>query len=242
LKDKTIILTHAENSLESLKNSLESEGMNVIHHPMISIAKIDFSLPKQRFDWIVFTSRYGVRFFFEGLDSAEIDSLKAYKTKFACIGIFTAKELIYFGFKADIISSVATSKKLSALLVTKIKNGDNVLLALGKLAGNALQDSLNYVEIINRVDVYNNLPITVSDKLKERIKQNNFDRIVFASPSAVDFLHEQTKKYFDNINSKAVVIGSVTANSLKKINIDKMWVANNDRISLLSTIINSFEK
>lgn len=216
--------------------------MNVIHHPMIFIDKIDFSLPNQSFDWIVFTSRYGVKFFFDGLDSDEIDSLKSYKTKFACIGKFTAKELPQFGFKANLVSSVATSEQLSTLLATKIKNSDNVLLALGKLAGNTLEDSLEYVENIARIDVYNNLPIPVSDELKERINQNNFDRIVFASPSAVDFLHEQTKKYFDNINSKAVAIGSVTANSLNKINIDKMWVANNDRISLLSTIIKSFEK
>lgn len=242
MKDKTIILTHAKNSLESLKNSLEAEGMNVIHHPMISIDKIDFLLPNQSFNWIVFTSRYGVKFFFEGLDLAEIDSLKVHKTKFACIGKFTAKELLEFGFEADLVSSVATSKELSKLLSTKINSEEKTLLALGKLAGNALEDTLKYVENIVRVDVYNNLPLNVNDELKERLKQNNFDRIVFASPSAVDFLHEQTKKYFYNINSKAVAIGSVTANSLNKINIDKMWVANNDRISLLSTIINSFEK
>lgn len=241
MKNRTIILTHAEQSLETLKNSLENKGFNVLHYPVISIEKADFKFSNSTYDWIVFTSRYGVKYFFEGIKSSEMEAIKNAKTKFACIGKFTAKELTKFGFVVDFVSPMATSEVLSKLLAEKIGHTEKVLLALGKLAGKTLTERLKHIKHLTRIDVYNNILLSINDDFRRIIKNKEFDRIAFASPSAVDFLQLQIKDKFKNINSKAVAIGTVTASSLTKNNIDKLWISDNERSSLLDTIVNSFE-
>ncbi len=56
------------------------------------------------------------------------------------------------------------------------------------------------------------------------------------------FLREEAEGYFENINSKAVAIGQVTAKELTNYNINNIWIANNERDSLLESIIKSFNK
>ena len=242
MKNKTIILTHAKDSLEGLKEKLEIKGFNTIHIPLISIQKNSFELTQFSFDWIVFTSRYGVQYFFDELNLEDFEKVKSANPKFACIGKYTASKLEEYGFEASVISKVAISNELSKLLVNEIDKDNKVLLVLGKLAGDLLSNKLSYVDHLTRIDVYKNIKTDGNYQLLQLIKENNFDRIVFASPSAVKFLREEAEGYFENINSKAVAIGQVTAKELTNYNINNIWIANNERDSLLESIIRSFNK
>jgi uroporphyrinogen-III synthase len=234
-------LTHAKHSLRGLKENLESYGCNVLHFPLISIKENTFKVDTLNFDWIIFTSRYGVQYFFEGLNSEELSLITNGESKFSCIGKYTASKLSEYGFSSILTSEVADSEALAKLLINNIKANDRVLLVLGNLAGNLLEQKFTYVSYLHRINVYKNILVKSDSELKEIIKKNNFDRIVFSSPSSVCALKEIVADHFNNIDSKTVSIGNITAKKLQNYNIDKMWIANNGRDSLLDTIINSFK-
>ena len=63
-------------------------------------------------DWIVFTSKNGVRSFFYNLDLAGADIRLIANARFAVVGKATEKELAKHHIKADIIPAEQTGKGL----------------------------------------------------------------------------------------------------------------------------------
>ena len=75
LRSKTILVTRARAQSEDITAQLEALGATVIHCPTIEVvppsswAQLDDSIGKiKEYDWIVFTSANGVRFFFRRLN------------------------------------------------------------------------------------------------------------------------------------------------------------------------------
>ena len=236
-------MTHAEHSMSSLKIALEKHGCNVLHFPLISISESEVDINKDysvyNYNWIIFTSKYGVQYFFNSLSDENLTLLKDNDTKFACIGMFTSNRLRQFGFESSLVSDIYNSDTFSVLLKQTINSNDKVLLALGELAHNKIKNELSHVATVDRINIYKNTPLKVDKKLKEIILNKEYDRIVFASPSAVESLKNQIDDSFYNIDTKAVAIGQTTANCLRSNKINNIFTANNERNSLLETIVSS---
>ncbi|MCM8798609.1 MAG: uroporphyrinogen-III C-methyltransferase, partial [Candidatus Omnitrophica bacterium] len=89
------------------------------HLPLIKIEPLDdygefdhYLKEIKNFDWIVFTSRYGVEYFFKRLRRVNLDSRILKGIKIAAIGNSTKNRLLDFGIIADLVPKRESSEGL----------------------------------------------------------------------------------------------------------------------------------
>ena len=179
LSDKHIVLTHF-GSTDSFQ-SLKEYGATLHHFPMIDIvANSDvkpFSLSD--FDYYIFTSKNGVNSFFN------LDFVKGKKINAICLGEKTNRALTQNGVEPVFVSAESYAENLiSELVENQMVNGKKVLLVLGNLADDRLENGLKSNCEINRLDVYT----TTLEILKKEVIVTLLDTentiSVFTSPSA----------------------------------------------------------
>ncbi len=90
--------------------SLEELGAEIIEFPTIEIVppesydELDESIDKiGTYDWLIFTSRNGVKYFFKRFFEKDRDIRDLKGTKICAIGTKTAKEIKKYGIKTDLI-------------------------------------------------------------------------------------------------------------------------------------------
>lgn len=111
LNGKTIILTAAEATNQKYKLVFEKAGATVLMMPLIKLEpQVDnlrnfFNTPTLfQYNWLFFTSKNAVNFFFQALRQSSPNQLEA-NQKIAVIGPATGQVLKRSGYQADFISS-----------------------------------------------------------------------------------------------------------------------------------------
>ena len=197
---KNIIITGEE--VDFNFEELKSMGVSVFHYPMISISKIDNQIESNDYEYIIFTSKNGVRYFLKNLNSKINSNLK-----FICIGNKTAQSLI----ENKLTPYFIVKRNYSRFMCEEIKglNIDKkakILLVQGNLAKKDLHECLskyNYTEqkIVYRTDA---IQIKQNEIIKKLDDEPTY--VVFTSPSTFDsFIDKYELK--DNIIS----IGETTS-------------------------------
>lgn len=193
----------------------------IIHRPIVKCTDLeDYShldeLLKrlQQFDWLIFTSANGVRFFFKQLFAKCFDTRALFSVNVAAIGKTTAKQLTDFGILTDLIpekeSSAGLLEKFSTL---EIKN-KKVLLPQAKFASQELADGLvSLGATVENIPVYKTINTEPSD-----IDFQHIDKILFTSGSTV----RAFSKIFGQVpqHIKAYCLGLPTQIEAKKYDID----------------------
>ncbi|MBP1618291.1 MAG: hydroxymethylbilane synthase/uroporphyrin-III C-methyltransferase/uroporphyrinogen-III synthase [Bacteroidetes bacterium] len=191
---------------------------NVVHSPLIKIEKNKdkqiasvLSVHLNNFDWIVFTSCYGVRYFFEILDDLRIDIRRILNAKIASVGKKTAAELKKYRLYPDIESPTESAEGLVDYFKNEHIAGKNILLPRSDKALKYLPDQLR--QLGNRVTDLS-LYLNTTNEEAKRIDTALFPEIVFASPSCVEAFPELHGKLPENVRS--VAKGSTTKNKIKE--------------------------
>jgi|DewCreStandDraft_4_1066084.scaffolds.fasta_scaffold00022_246 uroporphyrinogen III methyltransferase/synthase len=234
---KRIVLTRALNQSRSLKEMLREEGATVIQ---LSTIKIIQSIPNvnlndiisKPYDWVIFTSENGVKFFFELLFSNGLDSRIFYNKRIATIGSETAKSLYNFGIKADFIPTNYTS---IALINEFQKNnwieGQRFLRIKGDFHFDYVAEKLmEYGGIVQNLEVYKTLQEEVRKEAIDELRNKSADAFIFTSSSTVmNFFSMQGETNAANFLSKslALAIGPVTASKLKEKGVKNIAIADN---------------
>lgn len=157
------------------------------------------------FDWIVFTSRYGVEYFFKRLNIIGLDSRKLFHIKVAAIGASTQRRLLDFAIKADLVAK----NESSIGLIEEFKKidivGKGIFLPRSDISDKGIEAALKKMgaEIASAVCYRNVMPENLSE-----INFNEFDEIMFTSPSTVRNFIKRYKKV--PVNSRISCIGEVT--------------------------------
>ncbi len=164
---------------------------DVVHTPLINVQKNDADgamrtvLTEQlsTFQWIVFTSRYGVRFFFELLDEFELDIRVLGNAKIASVGGTTTQELAKHHLYPDIESHTESAEGLLLYFNTFGKKNERFLLPRSNKGLPALRDGLLAMgnDVVD-LPVYVNTP----NNEAQRVDLTEIQKIVFSSPSCVD--------------------------------------------------------
>ena len=192
LKEKVIISTRATEPGDSLPDLLKAQGANVLSLPMIEMlpSPLDAKLIEvltdlTYYDWLFFTSKNGVSAFFKHLIDTKGDTELPKKVKIAVIGYKTALELDYYGYAPDFISDGNTSEDFLNQFLKKYQSENlKILLSLGNLADNTLSNRLSTKNVVHRLNVYQIVkPNQADPKIIELIKNDQYDLIVFTSPS-----------------------------------------------------------
>jgi uroporphyrinogen III methyltransferase/synthase len=195
-----------------------ADGGNIVHSPLISIRKnTDNNLHtvlKEKISaqqWIVFTSRYGVRFFFEILNEMKHDIRSLANVKIATVGKTTTAELGRYNLYPDFESDTESAEGLIAYFEAIKLTGAKILLPRSDKGLKSLSRALARLgNIITDVPVYTNQANAQAEKADLAL----FRKIIFTSPSGVDAFRDLYGAIPENI--LLVARGKTTENKLIK--------------------------
>ena len=188
-----------ENS--SFREKLASFGsFNIQDEPLIDLMPIPFSIIEPC-DWIFFSSKNAVSFFFKQIKTLSIKIPTS--VKWGAIGLATAKELLTYQITAD-FSGNGNPEEVGISFSTLV-TGKKVLFPSAKNSRESIQQFIKNeaLEIIN-LSIYDNLPKSDFDIIPS-------DIYVFTSPLNVI---AYSKKH-DLSDKNCIAIGESTAKQLK---------------------------
>ncbi len=134
------------------------------------------------FDWIIFSSRYGVQYFFERLNKMGYDARELQGIKIAAIGNSTETRLLDFGVLADLVPKEESSRGLLEEFKKIDLKGKRIFLPRSNISDKGLAAGLELqgAKVIPCTAYKNVMPKDLPD-----LDLNFFDEIMFTSPSGV---------------------------------------------------------
>lgn len=226
---KTIVVTRAREQGSSLVRLLEDLGANCIQCPSIRIIPpnswkdLDRSILRLgHYDWIIFTSVNGVRYFLERLKAKKRDMRDLRGINICAIGPKTAEELENLGLSLDFIPKEYVSEAVVDGLKKKGISGKRVLIPRAEVARKVLPDQLRALGVsVDIVTAYKTVkPKEMKQDLKRLFENKVIDLIIFTSSSTVkNFVSLLEKGRFkDQLGGITVAcIGPITAETAKKL-------------------------
>lgn len=205
-KNKTVYISRNKSEAQLFINQLEPFGYEIISEATIEFEALNVdSVPFT--DWIFFSSKTGVEFFF----SLEIPYSGV--SKFAAIGSATSKALIEKNIVPHFIGDDSNIKKI-AHDFSMVCKGTSVIFPGAKNGNKSIQQEIGQLIKAHDLVIYNTISKTISHDIKADIH-------VFTSPSSV-------KSFFKQVKNKvkiAVAIGETTANALKETEAEAVYVS-----------------
>ena len=148
LHGQRIALTRAEEQASETAALLSSLGAAVLELPAIAIrppvswTALDTAIERlSTYDWLVFTSVNGVRFFLERLDASRHD-LRAFRGKIAVIGERTRDAVQQLHLKADLLPREFVAESLLEAFAAHPVAGQRILIPRAESARELLPDTL----------------------------------------------------------------------------------------------------
>ena len=162
---------------------------NVIHQPLINIEAIWPNKPLENeinqlsnYDWLFFTSRYTVNFFFEALENLGKDARVLAGLKIASVGRITSAELKLHGIIPDVQAVEESSVGLLKHFESNNIPAGKVFIPRSDIGLPVLPEGMRKLGWkVSAVSVYHN---TYPENLTP-LDLSNIPNIVFSSPSCV---------------------------------------------------------
>ncbi len=220
-KPSSVFISRDEKRDDFLKKGLLASGCSVTFQSLIETKPVPFKI-RNRPDWIFFSSKNAVKYFFS--QHPEIGP-----AKLGAVGRATADEIRKCGKRAEFIGNSddtrMTGKKFSALVGNSV-----VLFPQAKQSMKTIQLQLPRRENVIDIVVYETIK---NPEFKSEDK--NFEVLVFTSPSNVETFFEKNKI---NGNQKVVAMGDSTSNALRKMGVRANKMAPSfDDLGLLMAVL-----
>lgn len=226
----TILITRPLEQMEPLKTRLESLGATVLLQPTIQILPIEDGTLVDKvlaelksFDWIVFSSVNGVRYFFDLFEKTSFERKTRENTelnsmRFAVVGSGTDEELLQqLGRRADLVPNIFTAEGLVEILQNEAKTGKRFLLPRGNRGRDVLKRSLHEVggSVVELV-VYRSVDIERPDpKIVQQMRQGKINYVTATSSSIAASL---VRLFGDSLRqTKIVSISPITTQTLHNL-------------------------
>ena len=172
--------------------------------------------------WLVFTSRNGVRFFFEQMKKEQVDIRSLGDSRIAVMGAGTRKELENWGCYADLVPEQSCSESLAKALCAHAEPDEAICLFRAEEASDVLTKRLRKKQY--RVVDIPTYRTEIMWKKRELLREmlEDVDAVTFCSASAVSAFVQMTEGH--DLVAKTICIGPVTAQAAKKagLHIDKV--------------------
>ena len=180
--------------------------------PMENYEEFDKHLKNiNKFDWIVFASRYGVEYFFKRLKHIGLDLRILNNIKIAAIGNSTKNRLLDFGILADLVPEKESSEGLLEEFRKIDMKEKKIFLPRSDIADKGLQQAFEKLgaKVTTSFAYRNVVPEDLPD-----LDLDSFDEIMFTSPSTVRNFKKRYKKVPKNV--KISCVGDATSKEAKK--------------------------
>jgi uroporphyrinogen III methyltransferase/synthase len=254
LAGKRIVVTRAREQASDMVRRLSDLGAECLEFPTIKVVPAENVKPLKDaierlrdYDWIVFTSVNGVKFFFGLLFEMNKDVRALNHLKIAAIGPATAQKLFKYGLKSDIIPKNYRAEAVVEAFSKEQLNGKKILLPRAKEARPVLPVELRKMGAkVDEVTTY----ITEKDRdnadlLTKQLQEKTIDLISFTSSSTVkNFKALLPPDSFNKLmNGIAIAsIGPITSDTAKELGFDVHITAKDYTIpGLCEAILQYFE-
>ena len=191
---KKIVITRARAQASGLLADLTRLGAHCIEVPTIRIVPpadnspvIDAIHRIREYDWLVFTSVNGVKFFFDTLFGLGRDVRILGHLKFACIGPVTKERLSDYGIVSDILPDTFRAESVVEAFSTADIQGKSVLLPRAGKARTILPEELTRMGArVDEVTAYETvLETDAGPALNDLLEKGEIDAVTFTSSSTV---------------------------------------------------------
>lgn len=228
LYKKQIIVTRAREQASDFANLLESNGAWPIEFPAIetvppdSWEALDSAIQNiEKYNWLIFTSANGVKYFLQRLKENKRDVRYLKGIKLCTIGPKTAEVLEKLGIRVDYMPSEYKAEAIIEGLGSKEIKGKKILIPRAAVAREVLPEELAKMgAAVDVVEAYKTVrPEKKTDGIKKMLKNKEIDAITFTSSSTVINFVDMFKKeeISDLINGVPIAcIGPITAKTAEK--------------------------
>jgi uroporphyrinogen III methyltransferase/synthase len=224
---KRVLVTRAKGQAEALSGRLRALGADVIELPTIEIrpaenaGALDEAIASLAcYDWLIFTSANGVRFFLDALDRSAVD-LRALRAKICAIGPATRAAVEALHLKVDLMGKEYVAEGLVEAFAAHDLSGKRVLLPRAAVARDLVPTEL--ARRGARVDVVEAYRTVIPEDAAARAKE------IFAAahrPDFVTFTSSSTVQNFVTVAGadvlkgvRVVSIGPVTSETARGLGI-----------------------
>jgi uroporphyrinogen-III synthase len=235
LQNKLFISTRPAGTSGELSRLLHEAGASLLEFPLIEIKPASLSSEEkqlfsrlEQFQWMIFTSPNGVRYFFEILQEVTGTQKLPESMQIAVIGDKTSKTLKKYGYNPTFVNPGSTAEDFAEPFARHIaaeKLKPKVVLPLGNLARTVIQDHLKKLADCTRIDIYQTeMPEKVNKIIAEKIETNLYDMLIFTSPSGIYHFTELFPK-LNKKNIRMACIGDITAGAARQKGFEPLAVA-----------------
>lgn len=201
LAGRRVAVTRSRDQASELGQKLAALGAEVIALPLIRIsARVDRQLLADallelgRYDWMVFTSANGVRFFFAEFFRVFDDIRALGLVRFATVGAATAQALADLHLRVECQPAEASAERLAEeLIATGSLDSAQILVVKGNLNRDTLVTRLEEARgIVDQLQVYQTETNDVTgDPAAADFRRRGADAILFTSSSAAQSYADQ---------------------------------------------------
>jgi hydroxymethylbilane synthase len=219
IKPRKVFVTKTFREEDYLPTALQKLGFTVEGKSLIEFKPIKIKeLPQT--DWIFFSSKHAVRYFFT-------QNPKVGNVKYGCIGTSTSAELRAHGKRADFIGQSTDTKLVGKQFSSKVGNS-RVLFPIARGSMQSIQ-----WQMVKRDNVIN---LEVYATLKHSVElSTDFEILVFTSPSNVEAFFEKNTLH---PHQKAIAMGEATGKALEKLKFKKYTMPQSfDDLGLVQAVL-----
>ncbi len=218
-----ILVAGSPGTSTELRTRLSELGADVISQPAIRLtdpedwAHVDAALDKlDQYDWLVFSSKNGVDYFFRRLFDTGGDARRLGSLKLAAVGSGSAEQLARYGLKVDLVPNDFNSDSLAEALAGEAKE-KRFLLARASRGRQVLADQLQKAGAqVDQIVVYASVDVDTPDpEVATALAAGEIDWVtVTSSATAKSLAH----LYGDALgNARLASISPLTSSVLKDL-------------------------
>jgi uroporphyrinogen III methyltransferase/synthase len=229
---KKILVTRSREQASDLSGRLREWGATPVEFPTIEVvppeswADVDHCASRmESYDWLIFTSVNGVKFFLERFLFVGRDVRDWKGPRVCAIGPKTAEALEGLRIKVDFVPAEYRAESIFEGLKKEGLKGKRVLIPRARVARDILPEELRRAgAIVDVVEVYRTIcPQGDKEKVRELLRQGDIDAITFTSSSTVsNFVEILGKDEARKLTKEVPVasIGPITAEKARSLGIE----------------------
>ena len=251
LENKVFISTRPADQSAELEKLLSEESATLVSMPTIEVRPLplgEFAWQHLKnldsFNWVVFTSPNGLRYFFARLFELQNHYSLPEHLKIAVVGKKTAASLECYGTSASFINLGNTAEDFVADFFHRVNLGERVLFPIGNLARTVIEEKISKKAECTRILFYETvLPEVINNEAINLILNDQYDMIVLTSPSCcINLLHLVSGK-IDPAKLRLVCIGQTTSAEVIRNGLEPLITAGTaNSQGIYSAILNHFQK
>lgn len=217
-----ILVTRSRGQASQLSEKLAAYGADVMEFPVIEIvpppdtSAIDTAIARlAAYDWLIFTSVNGVRYFLERLDASAFD-LRQLRAKLCAIGPATQRALEELHLKVDLVPKEYVAESMVEAFAAHDLAGKQILLPRAAVARDVVPTELRARgAVVDVVEAYRTVvPAVSAEEIADAFAQKP-QWITFTSSSTVkNFLALAGRERLEGV--RIASIGPVTSDTARK--------------------------